>query len=167
MAEKQADSVGIVEAKTIRVVENDNPLKLVSGKTLAPIDVVYETYGTLNSAGDNIVLICHALSGSAHAAGFSVADDKKPGWWDIMIGPGKAIDTYETALRANPTNAAATLGLARLYAGRGDIAKALDTAKNARKLSPDDPVVAYELGRLAFQTGDYPWATSLLEEAAA
>ncbi|MGD0786164.1 MAG: homoserine O-acetyltransferase [Sedimentisphaerales bacterium] len=93
MAEKQADSVGIVEAKTIRVVGIDNPLKLVSGKTLAPIDVVYETYGTLNSAGDNIVLICHALSGSAHAAGFSVADDKKPGWWDIMIGPGKAIDT--------------------------------------------------------------------------
>jgi tetratricopeptide (TPR) repeat protein len=78
----------------------------------------------------------------------------------------KAIGTYETVLRANPTNAAATLGLAKLYAGRGDTAKALDMARNARKLSPDDPAVAHELGRLAFQMGDHPWATSLLEEAA-
>jgi homoserine O-acetyltransferase len=70
MAKKQADSVGIVETKTIRVVDIDNPLKLVSGKTLAPIDVAYETDGKLNSAGDNIVFICHALSGSAHAAGY-------------------------------------------------------------------------------------------------
>jgi len=93
MAEKQAGSVGIVETKTIRVVHADDSFKLVSGKTLSPIDVAYETYGKLNSAGDNAVLICHALSGSAHAAGFSGADDKKPGWWDIMIGPGKAIDT--------------------------------------------------------------------------
>jgi len=93
MAEKQTSSVGIVETKTIRVVDIDKPLKLVSGKTLAPIDVAYETYGKLNSAGDNVVFICHALSGSAHAAGFNSADDKKPGWWDIMIGPGKAIDT--------------------------------------------------------------------------
>ncbi|MFA5292685.1 MAG: homoserine O-acetyltransferase [Phycisphaerae bacterium] len=93
MTEKQTSSVGIVETKTIRVVDIDKPLKLVSGKTLAPIDAAYETYGQLNSAGDNAVLICHALSGSAHAAGFNSADDKKPGWWDIMIGPGKAIDT--------------------------------------------------------------------------
>jgi len=93
MAEKQTSSVGIVETKTIRVVDIDKPLKLVSGKTLGPIDTAYETYGKLNSAGDNVVFICHALSGSAHAAGFNSADDKKPGWWDIMIGPGKAIDT--------------------------------------------------------------------------
>ncbi|MDD5011545.1 MAG: homoserine O-acetyltransferase [Phycisphaerae bacterium] len=93
MTEKQADSVGVVETKTIRVVHADDAFKLVSGKTLSPIDVAYETYGKLNSAGDNAVLICHALSGSAHAAGFSGPDDKKPGWWDIMIGPGKAIDT--------------------------------------------------------------------------
>jgi homoserine O-acetyltransferase len=93
MAEKQIGSVGIVETKTIRVVHADDSLKLVSGKTLSPIDVAYETYGKLSPAGDNVVFICHALSGSAHAAGFSNADDKKPGWWDIMIGPGKAIDT--------------------------------------------------------------------------
>lgn len=93
MAENQANSVGIVETKFVRVVEADEPLKLASGKTLGPIDVAYETYGKLNPAGDNVVFICHALSGSAHAAGFGDADNKKPGWWDIMIGPGKGIDT--------------------------------------------------------------------------
>jgi len=93
MAENQTDSVGIVETKFVRVVEADKPLKLVSGKTLGPIDAAYETYGKLSPAGDNVVFICHALSGSAHAAGFSSADDKKSGWWDIMIGPGKGIDT--------------------------------------------------------------------------
>lgn len=87
------NSVGIVKTHLIRVVEESDSLKLVSGKTLSPIDVAYETYGQLNSACDNAVLICHALSGSAHAAGFNSPEDKKPGWWDIMIGPGKAIDT--------------------------------------------------------------------------
>ena len=93
MAENQTGLVGIVETKFVRVIEADRPLKLVSGKSIGPIDVAYETYGKLNPAGNNAVLICHALSGSAHAAGFSSADDKKEGWWDIMIGPGKAIDT--------------------------------------------------------------------------
>ncbi len=93
MAEDKTNSVGVVETKTIRVVSPDKPLQLVSGKTLGPIDVAYETYGKLNPAGDNVVLICHALSLSAHAAGFNNSDDEKPGWWNIMIGPGKAIDT--------------------------------------------------------------------------
>jgi homoserine O-acetyltransferase len=93
MAENQTNSVGIVETRYVRVVEADKPLKLVSGKTLGPIDVAYETYGKLNPSGDNVVLVCHALSGGAHAAGFNSPDDKKPGWWDIMIGPGKGIDT--------------------------------------------------------------------------
>src|SRR3990167_450449 len=93
MTEDKTNSVGIVQTKTLRVIEADEPLKLTSGKTLGPIDVAYEAYGQLNRAGDNAVLICHALSGSAHAAGFSGPEDKKPGWWDIMIGPGKAIDT--------------------------------------------------------------------------
>jgi homoserine O-acetyltransferase len=68
-------------------------LELECGKTLAPVDVAYETYGKLNAAGDNAVLICHALSGNAHAAGYNSPDDKKPGWWDVMVGPGKGIDT--------------------------------------------------------------------------
>ncbi|MBW8017038.1 MAG: homoserine O-acetyltransferase [Planctomycetes bacterium] len=93
MEEHLSNSVGIVETKTIHVVTAADPLKLQSGKTLGPIDVAYETYGELNEAQDNVVLICHALTGNAHAAGYNSPTEKKPGWWEIMIGPGKAIDT--------------------------------------------------------------------------
>jgi homoserine O-acetyltransferase len=68
-------------------------LVLECGKKLAPIDVAYETYGRINEAGDNAILICHALSGNAHVAGYNSPDDRKPGWWDTMVGPGKGIDT--------------------------------------------------------------------------
>ncbi len=93
MTRKEENSVGIVETKTIRVVEQDKPMELGCGKTLAPIDVAYETYGEINTAGDNAILICHALSGNAHVAGKNKPDDEKVGWWDVMIGPGKGIDT--------------------------------------------------------------------------
>ncbi|KKK95032.1 hypothetical protein LCGC14_2676880, partial [marine sediment metagenome] len=69
------------------------PLELECGKKLAPIDVACETYGELNEAGDNTVLICHALSGDAHVSGYNGPDDRKSGWWDVMVGPGKGIDT--------------------------------------------------------------------------
>ena len=69
MIEVDNNSVGIVQTQTMRVVESEQPLKLECGKTLAPIDVAYETYGHLNAAGDNAILICHALSGNAHVAG--------------------------------------------------------------------------------------------------
>jgi len=91
--EKISNGVGLVQTKVIRVVEAEQPLELECGKTLAPIDVAYETYGELNEAGDNAVLICHALSGDAHVSGLNHPDDKKPGWWDPMVGPGKGIDT--------------------------------------------------------------------------
>ena len=87
------NSVGLVETRMMRLVEPDKPLLLECGKKLGPIDVAYETYGQLNAAGDNAILICHALSGNAHVAGYSHADDKKPGWWEGMVGPGKGIDT--------------------------------------------------------------------------
>ncbi len=93
MAEIRENSVGPVETKTLRVVEQSQPLKLQCGKALAPIDVAYETYGQLNDAGDNAVLICHALSGDAHVAGYHGAEGGKVGWWDNMVGPGKGIDT--------------------------------------------------------------------------
>ncbi len=93
MKDTLKNSVGIVETKTVRIIEPDKPLELQCGKSLAPIDVAYETYGELNEAGDNAILICHALSGNAHVAGYNKADDKKPGWWDVMVGPGKPIDT--------------------------------------------------------------------------
>ncbi|MHC4726617.1 MAG: homoserine O-acetyltransferase family protein, partial [Planctomycetota bacterium] len=93
MTEVEEKSVGIVNTKTIRLIEPEEPLELECGKTLAPVDVAYETYGELNDAGDNVILICHALSGNAHVAGLNSSDDRKPGWWDIMVGPGKGIDT--------------------------------------------------------------------------
>jgi len=93
MEEIDKNSVGIVETKITRLVEPDEPLELECGKTLAPIDVAYETYGELNEKEDNVILICHALSGNAHVAGYNSPDDRKPGWWDVMVGPGKGIDT--------------------------------------------------------------------------
>ncbi|MHC5074650.1 MAG: homoserine O-acetyltransferase, partial [Planctomycetota bacterium] len=93
MTLKNENSVGLVKTRFLRVVEQNAPLTLEAGKKLAPIDIAYETYGKLNEAGDNAILICHALSGDAHVAGRHNPDDKKPGWWDIMVGPGKGIDT--------------------------------------------------------------------------
>ncbi len=93
MTQNNTDSVGFIETRTTRVVESDQPLLLECSKQLGPIDVAYETYGQLNEAGDNAILICHALSGNAHAAGYNHPQDTKPGWWEGMIGPGKGIDT--------------------------------------------------------------------------
>src|SRR5690606_33584369 len=84
------NSVGIV---TPQCLHFDEPLPLRSGKTLARYDLMVETYGTLNAQRSNAVLICHALSGDHHAAGYHSAEDEKPGWWDNCIGPGKTIDT--------------------------------------------------------------------------
>ncbi|MBE0510686.1 MAG: homoserine O-acetyltransferase [Chromatiales bacterium] len=84
------DSVGLVTPQTRHFAD---PLTLDCGKILAQYELVYETYGQLNAAADNAILICHALSGDHHAAGYHRKDDKKPGWWDTAIGPGKPIDT--------------------------------------------------------------------------
>ena len=82
-------SVGRVETKTFAI--NDK-LKLSSGKTLENVELAYETYGELNTAKTNAILVCHALTGDAHAAGWH-KNATKPGWWEIVIGPGKALDT--------------------------------------------------------------------------
>lgn len=84
------DSVGLV---TPQIAHFDKPLTLTCGQTLASYQLIYETYGTLNQDASNAILICHALSGDHHAAGYHDMADKKPGWWDSAIGPGKAIDT--------------------------------------------------------------------------
>lgn len=85
-----ADSVGVV---TPSVAQFNEPLSLRCGQTLNHYELMYETYGTLNADKSNAVLICHALSGDHHAAGYHHQDDQKPGWWDSCIGPGKPIDT--------------------------------------------------------------------------
>src|SRR6187401_1490648 len=103
-----AGSVGTVETQFLDL---PSPIRLDSGRGLHPVRIAYETYGTLSPARDNVILVCHALSGDAHAAGFAktpppestrdgfVAEDRDGtagrglGWWDGMIGPGKAFDT--------------------------------------------------------------------------
>jgi len=85
-----AEEVGLVTP--IREVFSEN-LALASGQTLAGFELITETYGQLNSQRSNAVLICHALSGNHHAAGRYNHSDPKPGWWDLHVGPGKAIDT--------------------------------------------------------------------------
>ena len=84
------DSVGLVIPQVLRFA---TPLELDCGAVLDTYELVFETYGTLNTARDNAVLICHALSGDHHAAGYHVEDLRKPGWWDNCIGPGKPVDT--------------------------------------------------------------------------
>ncbi|MDG0978282.1 MAG: homoserine O-acetyltransferase [Halieaceae bacterium] len=84
------NSVGIVSPQTAHF---NAPLPLACGKVLNEYALVYETYGTLNANKSNAILICHALSGHHHAAGYHSEQDDKPGWWDSCIGPGKPIDT--------------------------------------------------------------------------
>ena len=83
-------SVGLVQPQTLHVTE---PLALDCGKTLPQYDLVYETYGRLNANCSNAILVCHALSGDHHVAGYHSAEDRKAGWWDEFIGPGKPMDT--------------------------------------------------------------------------
>ncbi|TXI44513.1 homoserine O-acetyltransferase [Methylophilus sp.] len=86
----ESNSVGIVKAQVAHFTQ---PLTLKSGAVLPQYHLTYETYGELNAAKTNAVLICHALSGNHHVAGRYAADDKYPGWWDNLIGPGKPLDT--------------------------------------------------------------------------
>ena len=87
-------SVGLVASQTLHFAQ---PLNFRSGATLSGYDLVYETYGTLNAARSNAVLVCHALKASHHVAGYYLdareKDGKVTGWWDNMIGPGKPLDT--------------------------------------------------------------------------
>ena len=86
-------SVGVVEKQVFTFAEPPHEMILENGSKLGPVTIAYETYGSLTPARDNVVLIAHALSGDAHVAGYYREEDHKPGWWDIMVGPGKGIDT--------------------------------------------------------------------------
>lgn len=88
--EPEEGSVGIVQPQSLLIPEG---LPLACGSVLAPVEVAYETYGTLSPTGDNVILLCHALSGGSHAAGKHHPGERKSGWWDLYVGPGKALDT--------------------------------------------------------------------------
>ncbi len=86
-------SVGLVETQYLTFAEPPEEMVLTSGAKLGPITLAYETYGRLNATRSNAILVLHALSGDAHVAGRHTPEDRKPGWWDEMVGPGKALDT--------------------------------------------------------------------------
>ena len=87
-----AGSVGVVETKQFNFAAPPHEMPLEVGERLGPITLAYETYGNLDGDRSNAILVVHALSGDAHAAGFHEGE-KNPGWWDNMIGPGKGLDT--------------------------------------------------------------------------
>ncbi|MWJ27809.1 homoserine O-acetyltransferase [Halomonas sp. ZH2S] len=123
-----ADSVGLI---TPEVAHFDTPLALACGKVLPAYDLVYETYGTLNAQRNNAVLICHALSGHHHAAGYHSLEDPKPGWWDAHIGPGKSIDT----------NRFFVVSLNNLGGCHGSTGPVSHNPETGRQWGPDFPMV--------------------------
>jgi homoserine O-acetyltransferase len=87
------DSVGFVPKRSATLFEPPNSLRLAGGGELGPVTVAYETYGELSPQKDNAIFVCHALTGDAHVAGWHTPHDRKPGWWDEFVGPGKGLDT--------------------------------------------------------------------------
>jgi|SRR5579872_4747245 len=90
---RESRSVGLVTTQFATLCEPPTELTLVAGAKLGPIRVAYETYGELTPERDNAIFVCHALTGDAHVAGLHAATDRKPGWWDELVGPGKGLDT--------------------------------------------------------------------------
>ena len=125
------DSVGIVQPQKIEFTE---PLQLSCGRTLDRYHLMVETYGTLNSDCSNAILICHALSGNHHVAGYHSIDDKKPGWWDSAIGPGKTIDT----------NKFFVIGLNNLGGCHGSSGPNQLNPETAKPYGPDFPIVTVD-----------------------
>lgn len=145
-----ADSVGLV---TPQLLHFDQPLELRSGRVLAAYDLMVETYGTLNAERSNAVLICHALSGHHHVAGYHRMEDRKPGWWDSAVGPGKVIDT----------NKFFVVGLNNLGGCHGSTGPQSINPETGQEYGPDFPVLAVRdwvnsQARLADRLGIQQWA---------
>ena len=122
------DSVGLVTPQSLHF---DSPLQLDCGRMLEQYDFAYETYGELNAEHSNAVLICHALSGDHHAAGYHSMADRKPGWWETCIGPGKPIDT-DRYFVVCPNN---------LGGCKGTTGPTSTNPANGNKYGPDFPIV--------------------------
>ena len=89
-------TLGVVATQAFTFANQPDKLMLDSGETLSPVTLAYETYGSLNEGKSNAILVEHALSGDAHAAGYHEGE-KSPGWWDDMIGPGKDLIPTNTS----------------------------------------------------------------------
>lgn len=144
------DSVGLVEEQRLTFEE---PLALDCGRTLDRYELVYETYGELDADASNAVLICHALSGDHHAAGYHACDEDKPGWWDTVIGPGKPIDTRRFFV-VSPNN----IGSCKGSTGPNTV-----NPETGRYYGPDFPIVtcgdwAQSQERLMRALGIEQWA---------
>lgn len=145
-----SDSIGLVTPKTLRF---DKPLALDCGETLPSYELIYETYGTLNADHSNAVLICHALSGDHHAAGYHDLDDRKPGWWESSIGPGKPIDTVKFFV----------VCCNNLGSCKGSTGPMSINPETSKPYGPDFPIVTVKdwvrsQARLADQLGITTWA---------
>ena len=144
------DSVGVITPGKLHF---DQPLGLDCGRTLPAYDLVYETYGELNASRSNAILICHALSGDHHAAGYHSPDDRKPGWWNNCIGPGKPIDTNRFFVVC-PNN---------IGGCKGSTGPASINPESGHYYGPDFPVVTvrdwvHSQARLADAMGIEQWA---------
>ncbi|MDO6683602.1 MULTISPECIES: homoserine O-acetyltransferase [unclassified Oceanobacter] len=144
------DSVGLV---TPQQFHSDVPLTLRSGRVLPEYDLVYETYGELNAERSNAILLCHALSGDHHAAGYHHMDDAKPGWWDNAIGPGKPIDTSQFFI----------VSLNNLGGCSGSTGPVSPNPETGKPYGPDFPIVAVRdwvasQAQLADHLGIQQWA---------
>jgi homoserine O-acetyltransferase/O-succinyltransferase len=125
------NSVGIVTPQYVHI---DKPLELRSGAVLSSYNLVYETYGKLNAAKSNAVLVCHALSGNHHVAGVYADTPKSRGWWDNMIGPGKPIDT----------NRFFVIGVNNLGGCHGSTGPASIDARTGKHYGANFPIVTVE-----------------------
>ncbi|MBN9422294.1 MAG: homoserine O-acetyltransferase [Candidatus Accumulibacter sp. 66-26] len=151
--ENSAGALGFVVPQRVRF---DAPLTLKSGAALPGFELVYETYGTLNAARTNAVLVCHALSGSHHVAGAYAEDPNNVGWWDNLVGPGKPLDT-------NKFFVVGVNNLGGCYGSTGPLSLNPQTGK---RYGADFPLVTVEdwvaaQARLADHLGVDVWAAVL------
>ena len=144
------NSVGEVAPQRARF---DAPLTLSGGAALPAFELVYETYGELNAARSNAVLVCHALSGNHHVAGWHAGNPKNLGWWDNLIGPGKPLDTRKFFV----------VGVNNLGGCFGSTGPMSPNPASGRPWGADFPVVTVEdwvaaQARLADRLGIEAWA---------
>jgi homoserine O-acetyltransferase/O-succinyltransferase len=148
--ESRQNSVGLVSSSSYFC---DQSLTLSSGEQLASFELVYETYGELNANHDNAILVCHALSGNHHLAGYYNEDDRKMGWWDNIIGPGKPLDTNHFFI----------VGVNNLGGCHGSSGPISIDPKTEKPYGPDFPIVTVSdwvnsQARLSDYLGIQQWA---------